>query len=447
MSERVDHSNYEAWLLDRSEGNLTPEQERELATFLLLNPELAPVGEGLPTLSTLDTALGPEGKAALKKSIPPVGMVTDADVDDHVIARSEGDLSPEQLEALRVFLIGHPELQRAEKVIALTKLLPEVMAYTAKTGLVRMIPPPGMPNVWNVDDFLIARLEGDLTLDQELAVERLITQHARLERAWALIQATRTHPSPIEFQARAGLKKKAGRVIPFPLHRWTVRLAAAASIAAVIGIGLRALRTPGVDEQELARVQVPATTGVQVPSMKQEAVHVVDTPASGVGDRRHEGTVDTLMAPVGHPERRSTSPRPNKVVDPLEAKEPTLAQEAERPADPVSAEPAEPILPLPAVPDPEAPLSGTLRQMNAPAPSAAVSLGDVLASTLRDRVLHTSTERSRPLDADDVVAMADRTLKAVGGDQAGLDVELVGKRGVRRFSLSLGRNFSVSAGR
>ena len=36
----LDRITYEAWLLDRIEGNLTPEQERQLDAFLAANPDL-----------------------------------------------------------------------------------------------------------------------------------------------------------------------------------------------------------------------------------------------------------------------------------------------------------------------------------------------------------------------------------------------------------------------
>ena len=36
----LDRTTYEAWLLDRIEGNLTPAQERELDAFLAENPDL-----------------------------------------------------------------------------------------------------------------------------------------------------------------------------------------------------------------------------------------------------------------------------------------------------------------------------------------------------------------------------------------------------------------------
>ena len=40
MSERIGPHNYEAWLLDQLEGQLTAEQERELEAFLIAHPQL-----------------------------------------------------------------------------------------------------------------------------------------------------------------------------------------------------------------------------------------------------------------------------------------------------------------------------------------------------------------------------------------------------------------------
>ncbi|HNU58041.1 MAG TPA: hypothetical protein PKN30_15735, partial [Flavobacteriales bacterium] len=52
-----------------------------------------------------------------------------------------------------------------------------------------------------------------------------------------------------------------------------------------------------------------------------------------------------------------------------------------------------------------------------------------------------------PLDGSDAVAAVDRTLKAVSGDRAGLELQRRKSGGVRGFDLRLGRNFTISASR
>ncbi|MFN6115545.1 MAG: hypothetical protein ACK46C_06655 [Flavobacteriales bacterium] len=132
MKERIDHSNYEAWLLDRLEGNLTPAQEQELDAFLAAHPELDPGMDALPTLDQLDAALSRSDKDALKRALPPTGQPSLENVDDFLVARLEGDLNAEQLHALRHFLLEHPELLRSAHLYDLVKLVPEAMAFAAK---------------------------------------------------------------------------------------------------------------------------------------------------------------------------------------------------------------------------------------------------------------------------------------------------------------------------
>ena len=49
---KLDRTTYEAWLLDRIEGNLTPAQERELDAFLAAHPDLDADISGLPHVDT-----------------------------------------------------------------------------------------------------------------------------------------------------------------------------------------------------------------------------------------------------------------------------------------------------------------------------------------------------------------------------------------------------------
>jgi hypothetical protein len=82
--------------------------------------------------------------------------------------------------------------------------------------------------------------------------------------------------------------------------------------------------------------------------------------------------------------------------------------------------------------------SGTTPSMTVP---------ELLASTLRERVLETPSKEPRPLDVDDAVAAVDLGLKAVSGDLAGLEVERKETGTLRSFNLRLGRNFEISAHR
>lgn len=451
MNGRIDHSNYEAWLLDRLEGALTPEQERELDAFLLLHPHLAPIDYELPTVTGLNDALSSLDKAALKRALPPLGLVNDASVDNHLIARLEGDLDPEQLEALRIYLIAHPEWQRAEKIYALTKLVPEAMAYAAKRDLERQLPPRGTPTRHTIGDFLIARLEGDITCEQSAAVDRLVAADAAHQRTWALVQATRIAKDPVVFANKDQLKKKEGRVIAFSFNSGTVRLAAAASVAALIAVGLWFLRSPERDEQRFARVPSTSsgTTAQPVPE-KESGVRPDQQAPFAEGVKRDDTSSSyqerpTTFAPVVRT-APSSDPARTPAVPVSSLEEGSLAQ---TPVVPTQKAPE----PMP-MPESNPELDAQLAQ-STPAPARAAesvtnnerTMGEMLAGTLRERVLDVPAQEARPLDGTDAVAAVDRTLKAVGGERSGLTLERKGNGGIGGFSLRLGRNFAISASR
>lgn len=113
----------------------------------------------------------------------------------------------------------------------------------------------------------------------------------------------------------------------------------------------------------------------------------------------------------------------------------------------------DPILPAPqplaAYQPTEPALAAESTPMNAAHAAAADSrtLGEALAGVLRERVLDKPADERRALDATDAVAAVDRSLKAVGGREAGLSVQRDEQGKQRGFSLRLGRNLAFTASR
>lgn len=441
MKQRIDHSNYEAWLLDRLEGNLGAEQEAELRAFLLLHPHLDPGHEELPTIIHAASKLGSLDKEALKRRLPPVAKVDGGNIDDHLIARLENDLSREQLEALRIFVEHHPEHQRAEHLFALTKLVPEAMAFAAKADVHRALPPKGMPTRFTLDDFLVARLEGELTQAQELALARFIAQEPSAQRAWSLMQATRVRASDTFYDHKDGLKK-GGRVIAITHASWAVRLAAAASVLVLLGLAgwwwARTHHGVQVAEEELR------TAPVQEPrNAQQEKASAQDAPIERPKqpDARREEPLRSV--PGSNKERPRAEGRPAKLPDPPPAliEAPISSPQQENKQEP----PAPMIEPLPVKQD--EPLLASAPRLSAKHGQEPNTLGQALAATLRERVLDSAGDAARPLDENDAFAAVDRGLKAIGGQRTGLDVTRDAAGRNRSFNLRLGRNLAISASR
>lgn len=435
---KLDRHTYEAWLLDRAEGNLSPEQERLLDAFLQAHPDLAVAQEPLPRI-----AAGTEpfpGKESLLHAFPPSGAPTAARLNDFLAARLEGDLSPEQEQQLDQYLYEHPEAAKDAAAMASAKVIAARAAYGAKARLERHFPPGGLPDAQRLGDFLIADAEGDLTGEQRAALRLYVHEHPAAQREQRLVLASRIQPAPLRFPWKQELKKREARVLPL----WT-RWAAAASIALLTSMGWWALRN---DPQPVAGSVHVASHAAPPAAPAYTATALAQTP------RQPEP-----IASTAHPTTQRAAAARNRTVQQASAS----ASNKPGPGMP----PNEAPMPDPALPDP-APAPGkaaTLlahaspREHAAPQPqdgsgekaetaAAAASggqdIGVYMANKLRGDVLE-SPQRPTGLDVHDMVALADRAIAAVSSGHGGVQVQRSATR--ERIRLSLGRNFSISASR
>jgi len=441
VNTRIDHNNYEAFLLDRMEGNLSPDQEQALDAFLLANPELVPETDFLPSLPKGREALSAAEKKAMQRVLPPSGMPGEVPIDDLLIARSEGDLTAAQITALDTYLIKHPEFRNTERLYALAKLVPQDLDFAEKQVLARALPPQGMPDRYTLDDFLVACMEGDLTREQEAALAALIAKEPALESQWGLYQRTRVKASVVNYPHKAELKKGA-KVIPIGRIPWT-RLAVAASVALLLGWGVWYLRGTTIETPRIVEVPVtplPVPQKIQHNAAPAEALPEVPSGPKAEGTKTPERKDQPLRSV---PANRSA---PSREVPPLRREEP-LPMAQQRPVVPTrevrTPQPLDVIIP-------EVPISSEDALAEVPVDKATdpseMSLRGLLVSTVREHVLEKPAHDTRDVDGDDAVAMVDLGLKAVGGERAGLAVSRQKDGSLRGFNLRLGRNLSITAG-
>ncbi|HMQ76562.1 MAG TPA: hypothetical protein PKE21_11110 [Flavobacteriales bacterium] len=450
---KLDRTTYEAWLLDRLEGALSAAQLRELDDFLRANPDLAAEAERMgiewPKLEA-DAPHFPD-KDTLKRALPPQGLPTAAKLQDFLVALVEGDLTGEQHRALQAYLELHPEARNDARLMALARIAPGPASLPGRSDLRRSFPPTGVVDRHRLSDFLIAEVEGELGAQERKALQAYLAAHPEAERERRLVAATRILPGAATYPGRAGLYKREGRVVPLFGGASLRRLAAAASVALLLGLGIWALtRGPQPTDVQLAeRPSTPAPAQRQraqeaIPSVgPQEAVPPIEHPASSTtGASRSEGATnaDGMARSTGH-DRRNEPPQPAPARDltmlaRVEPAHPTLPQAA-TPA-PVS---VKPVVPAPLTPAPEELLATTAGGAQAPP-----TLAGLLAQRVRGEVLEQRDPDARPLDEADAVAAVDKGLKRLGGAQAGLDVQRNGRR-LTRLDLRLGNGLAFTASR
>ncbi len=451
---KLDRTTYEAWLLDRIEGNLTPAQERELDDFLAANPDLSVDSSGLPALEG-DAAEAFDGKDALKKRLPPIGLPDAARINDFLIARLEGDLDAAQTQALDKFLYEHPQFEQDAKRIGASRSDARPVPFEDKPSIERHFPPRGMPDKHRLTEFLIAAQEGDLSKEQQRSLAHYLASHPEARRDERLILASKVPAERIVFTGKEGLKKREVRVIAL----WQ-RYAVAASIALLLGFAWWVMRTENSDEPAIAGTEKHKVEVVAPPV--QPAPDAQDPDATIPGAKLEESGEKSATEPKAerghgpdarpaqderkdvpvsspHEERLNT---PQVPAAPLEAPAPepqlveTPTPDQEQPAPEVAQTP---------VPDQVIPTTGAGEETAASVGSASeggTPIGTVLANTVRQGVLD-SEERTNGLDGSDVLAMANKAIGAVTGGKGRVDVAAKGTR--TGWKLRFGQNLAISA--
>lgn len=440
MKPRIDHSNYEAWLLDQLEGRLTPEEEGELNAFLLAHPQLQAECD-LPTVQGDAERMAMFDREGLKRTLPPQGVINEHSLDDYLIARLEGELGPAQLTALQDYLVHHPQHARRERLIGASRISPDASIHPAKEFLKRALPPVGSVGPETLSDHLVARLEGDLDADQERSLAAYLLSHEEARSEWALMQRARIAAEEVLYPLKDDLKREA-KVIPLFAMRAT-RWAAAAAVLAVVVMAWW-FRSP--EKPQVAQVPKEVVLPSAATQEPERATESPQAPTESLMVEEERPTILRDSTPALAPSP-AVSPKARELPHEPSSHQQQVAQhEDRRNRDelPDSPQP-EPL----AVAHTAEPVASSARAAASVSPvtADARSLGEALAGVLRERVLERPADERRALDATDAVAAVDRGLKVVGGETAGLSVRRDDQGKQRGFSLRLGRNLAFTASR
>src|SRR5690606_39011425 len=148
----------------------------------------------------------------------------------------------------------------------------------------------GKVHEYTVDDHLVAQLEGDLSAEQEQALEAYLKQHPEAAKAKQLMARTKIAADRVTYPQKESLKK-GGKVIAISFQRTAIRFAAAASVAILFGVAIWSVvdrpdtnagteivqnvdrtdgaKTPLIENQDERSAQAAAGTEVEKPIDKK----------------------------------------------------------------------------------------------------------------------------------------------------------------------------------
>jgi hypothetical protein len=127
--------NYESFLVDYWDGQLSPALEEQLFSFLEENPDIKLKAEGAGNFALGNLVNGTEAEFAFKEDLrkPEVNRTN---IDEFLVAELEAQLLPHQQNELNLFVIANPGFERDRRLYALTKVKPDAaVVYPDKRSL------------------------------------------------------------------------------------------------------------------------------------------------------------------------------------------------------------------------------------------------------------------------------------------------------------------------
>lgn len=242
----INFENYEAFLLDYAEGNLSPELSAELMLFLAQHPELSVDLEGFSEFRlSADDLPGTSDFSHLKKS--DAGLAEE--LDRHLFALVEGESDAATEAEIARILKLEPKLERHFRAFMQTRLSVDVDQILPNKEALHQS--SEFESWWN--EALVAEFDGALLADLKTRLDELSARNPHLARERSLMPYTRLEAENLVFPAKSKLYKTAspGRLIPL-----FVRYAAAAVL--VFSIGMFAWYTNSSAPQ--MAMKVPSST-------------------------------------------------------------------------------------------------------------------------------------------------------------------------------------------
>lgn len=132
--KKIDKSNYEIWLIDWLDGNLTDMQAKQVLQFLDENPDLKEEFGEIELFSLKPSQNQYPDKSRLKRSAHDLSQTQ---FEYLCIASIENDLTEDQQAELNQLIGEDPEKKKTFELIAMTRLIPANAAYPYKKRLFR----------------------------------------------------------------------------------------------------------------------------------------------------------------------------------------------------------------------------------------------------------------------------------------------------------------------
>ena len=223
-------------MIDYFDGNLSPEEEALLFAFLEANPDIREEAEGLEDMTIKADSHSFYFKEGLKKNLPETGKINTQNIEDYCIAYHEGDLNPQEKLHLKNFLAENPQWESTFREYGKLRLKADLsVEFSDKVSLYTLATETGESiSEENIEEYLIALYEGDLSRPQQEEVKHFLVQNPKYNENKKRIALLKLQPDTgIVYQGKTALKKR--MILPVSKNLMQ-RTAIAASILLLLGL-------------------------------------------------------------------------------------------------------------------------------------------------------------------------------------------------------------------
>lgn len=217
---KINKNNYEIFVIDFLEGNLSKEQMRMFQLFLNENPD---INEEIIDLN--EATLPLEEMIFNDKDILKKDTIRELDKIDFLLAKKlEGDLNSEEDKFVEKLLASDESIRKSWSLMKKITLSPEVFTENFKS-----LKFPDSINYTLNDNLLIGKIEGDLNATQTTAANNLI---AKDKRSFEYLKLSTVNSDESIIYPHKEVLKKTAVVIPL----WK-KITPAIAIAAMLLLG------------------------------------------------------------------------------------------------------------------------------------------------------------------------------------------------------------------
>lgn len=217
---RINKNNYEAFLLDYIEENLSAEDTAELMLFLQQHPELETGIDDFKLIEVNKEDSVFDSKNELKRK---EFVVNDDLIEGLIVSYINGDLSKAEENKLQEIIKGNSAYEKLLKQYQITKLKSGKEKLTDKVLLKGHLP----ITEENAEYFIIAETEGILTNEEKKALDEYKNTFPGIKQTALAYSAVKLKASEkIIFENKSSLKKKEAVIIAIWMRYVSVAAAA-----------------------------------------------------------------------------------------------------------------------------------------------------------------------------------------------------------------------------